>query len=163
MSRQEDAGESALAMMGDVARNLHDVDIVILLIIMNGHFHVVVLDNEMQEYMHHTSVVSKEYDRDAGEMRRLFDRCVDMDLDESTTANYPIVHDTNTPRQKRRSVDCAVYIIRFIEQLLDGEKLRVPQADVPYLRLKYVTGILKEGSAAGITDKGDSPTWAKKD
>ena len=68
MSKQEDTSESALIMIGNAAQSLHDVDIVILPIIMNGHFHLVVLDNNKQEYRHYTSADSEEYDRDAADM-----------------------------------------------------------------------------------------------
>ncbi|XP_039135799.1 uncharacterized protein LOC120273234 [Dioscorea cayenensis subsp. rotundata] len=60
MSKQEDASETALTMMGDAARNLYDVDIVILPIIINAHFHLVVLNNNKQEYMYYTSAESEE-------------------------------------------------------------------------------------------------------
>ena len=79
-----------------------------------------------------------------------------MEFGDTVTIKYPLVHDTETPRQKKESVDCAVYVMRFIEQLLWGEKLRLPQTDVPYLRLKYVSRILKEGRAAGVHEKGGS-------
>ena len=86
-----------------------------------------------------------------------------MEFGESATLSYPLIEDEDTPRQKADTVDCAVYVMRYIEQILDNQKLRIPHTDVPYLRLKYVATILKEGSAAGIFEKGDTSTgWEKK-
>lgn len=56
-----------------------------------------------------------------------------------------------------------MYVMRFIEQLFDDEKLRLPQTNVPYLRLKYVACILMEGSTAGISEKGNTSTGGKKE
>ena len=85
-----------------------------------------------------------------------------MEFGDSATLSYPLVRDDATPKQKRETVDCVVYVMRFIEQLLNGEKLRLPHADVPFWRLKYVTRILKEGCAAGIIEKGDSSAVVEK-
>lgn len=68
----------------------------------------------------------------------------------ATTA-YPLTHDRDYPRQKEGSVNCAVYVMHFIEHILQGEKLYLPQNDVPYLRLNYVAHILMEG----VTHGGD--------
>ncbi|WP_375646855.1 hypothetical protein [Bartonella sp. TT29SHDZB] len=51
-------------MIDDAARNVHEVDIVIMPIILHDHFHIVVLDNIKQEYMHYSSLQSDEYDKD---------------------------------------------------------------------------------------------------
>ncbi|KAH7668402.1 Ulp1 peptidase protein [Dioscorea alata] len=125
-------------------------------IILHDHFHIVVLDNIAQEYRHYSSCQSEEYDEDAAEMRKLFDNCIEMELGEAATSSYALIHDRSTPRQKRGSLDCSVYVMRFIEQLLADEKLRVPQTDVPYLRLKYAARILLDGRAAGVGDKGET-------
>ncbi|WP_375669596.1 hypothetical protein, partial [Bartonella sp. MR168JLCBS] len=61
MSGQPDACESTIAMVRYVARHLKEVDIVILPIVMHGHFHVVVLDNEKEEYRHYSSYDSDEH------------------------------------------------------------------------------------------------------
>ncbi len=79
---------------------------------------------------------------------------MDRSLGEAVTASYPLVHDRDAPRQRSGSIDCSVYLMRFMEQLLDGEKLRVPEKDVPYLRLKYAARILLDGSATGVNGKG---------
>ena len=55
-------------MIGETAKNLQDVELVILPIILNGHFYVVFLDNNKQEYRHYTSCVSEEYVKDATDM-----------------------------------------------------------------------------------------------
>uniref|UniRef100_UPI0035D04FAD hypothetical protein n=1 Tax=Bartonella sp. MR168JLCBS TaxID=3243556 RepID=UPI0035D04FAD len=55
-------------------------------------------------------------------------------------------------------IDCSVYLMRFMEQLLDGEKLRVAEKEVGYLRLKYAARILLDGSAAGVSGKGGPST-----
>ncbi|WP_375645357.1 hypothetical protein, partial [Bartonella sp. CL5QHWL] len=68
LSKQNETAEDVLRMVGDAARNIHEVDIVIMPIILNGHFHVVVLDNIKQEYKHYSYCQSDEYDKDALDM-----------------------------------------------------------------------------------------------
>lgn len=54
ISKQEHTAEKALAMMEEGTRRLHNVDIIILPIILNGHFHLIVLDNVTQEYQYYS-------------------------------------------------------------------------------------------------------------
>lgn len=48
-----------------------------------------------------------------------------------------------------------MYVMIFIKQILQGEKLWLPQNEVPYLQLKYIVHILIEGITHGI-HKGES-------
>ncbi len=88
----------------------------------------------------------------------MFDYFVTMEFGQSLTLYYPLIHDNRTPRPRRGTVDCAVYVMRFVELILVGEKLRVPQKYVPYFRLKYVARILVEGRRSGLIEKGESST-----
>ena len=63
--KQEHTSECALTMTEQAACHLHDVDVVLLPIILNGHFHLLVLDNQKNEYQHYSSAESLTYDTDA--------------------------------------------------------------------------------------------------
>uniref|UniRef100_UPI0035D125DC hypothetical protein n=1 Tax=Bartonella sp. CL9QHWL TaxID=3243542 RepID=UPI0035D125DC len=68
MSKSNDTSEKALGMVEDAARSIHEVEIVLMPIILNGHFHLLVLDNRKHEYTHYSSLQSEEYDKDARDM-----------------------------------------------------------------------------------------------
>ncbi|WP_375669393.1 hypothetical protein, partial [Bartonella sp. MR168JLCBS] len=65
LSKSDDTAEEALGMVGVAAQTVHDVEIVLMPIILNGHFHLLVLDNRKHEYTHYSSLQSEEYDKDA--------------------------------------------------------------------------------------------------
>lgn len=75
------------------------------------------------------------------------------------TTVYPLNLDRDYPMQKENIIDFNVYVMRFIKQILHGEKLRLPQNDVPYLRLKYIAHILTDS----IAHSGDKPETSMKD
>lgn len=55
-------------MIEEAAHNLHNADIVLLPIILIGHFHLVVLDKDKQEYWYYSSCQNLQYDDDTFDM-----------------------------------------------------------------------------------------------
>jgi len=43
------------------------------------------------------------------------------------------------------SLDYSVYLMRFMEQVLNDEELYLSQSDVPHVRLEYVARIVEDG------------------
>lgn len=100
-------------MLEEGVHHQHDVDDVILLIILNGHFHLV-LDNDKQEYQYYSSCQSLQYDKDVIAMvisygnpligplfsrkKELFDKGMEIELGEKATSTYPLIHDRDCLR-----------------------------------------------------------------
>lgn len=55
MSKQDHIEELSPTMIKEVTHHLDDIDADLLPIILNGHFHLVVLNNHKQEYQHYLS------------------------------------------------------------------------------------------------------------
>lgn len=62
---------------------------------------------------------------------------------------YPFIHEHNCSRQKLGSVDCLVYVMSFIEQILQGEKLHFLWTDVIHMRLHFTASIFMDGITRG--------------
>lgn len=65
MSKAEYIAEDALILVQDVVHMFTNVEFILLPIILNGHFHLVVLDKGKKEYVHYSSSLSLTYDKDA--------------------------------------------------------------------------------------------------
>lgn len=183
MSQAEQIAKDALTLAQHVVCNFIEAELILLPIILNGHFHLIVLDKR-KEYIHYSSSVSLTYDKDAVGMvnnvfvydytiifistwpnqymfywqRELFDGCLVIELWEIATEKYPLIHECNCRRQKKGSIDCPIYVMPFIELILNGKKLCLPQNDVLHMRLHFTACILMAGIARG----GQSFTNPKK-
>lgn len=76
-------------------------------------------------------------------------------LERQARKSTPLNHERNYLLQKVGSVDCLVYVMCFIEQILDAKKLCLPQTDVPHMRLHSAARILMDG----ISQRG----WTSND
>lgn len=158
---------------------------VIMPIILNGHFHVHVLDNEKQEYRHYSSWQSDEYNKNAINMVSYMLNKAHTSYFVSDNCNFNLTVETiwyirrdgvwwdkddlvspdswqgcSTTKMRKyrlRSVCDVVYWVNTWRW-----KATATHTDIPYLRLKYATRILKEGSPAGICDKADTTSGPQK-
>lgn len=86
----------------------------------------------------------------------LFDNFLKLKFSVTNTNSCSLVHACDCPLQKVGSFDYSIYVMRFMEQILQGEKLHLLVSDKPFLRLEYATRILEDGIVYSLVVKEDT-------
>lgn len=74
-----------------------------------------------------------------------FKKCFSIIVkDEEPMSSYSLTHVRNWSQQKD-GVSRSIYLMRFMEQILNREELYLHVTDVPFLRLQYMERILVDG------------------
>lgn len=71
MSKSQHTIGVSLTLMEEAACSYHEVELVLLPIIFNSHFHVVTLNKEIKVYFHYSSFDNCMYNADAKDMVRI--------------------------------------------------------------------------------------------
>lgn len=71
MSKSEHIAEVFLTFMEEATLNNHEMELLLLPIIFNTHFHLVVLDKEKKEYIYYSFTENRIYEADTKNMVRI--------------------------------------------------------------------------------------------
>ena len=75
----------------------------------------------------------------------LFEMCLEIETRQNLLKDLPLEHEHSRPQQESGTIDCPIFIVCYMEQILREEELNITQTDVSYLWLHYITRILVGG------------------
>ena len=70
MQKMQFTGDQALCMVEDVIVSFEDAEIILMVIVLNDHYHLLIMDRVKRKYILYWSLQSRTYDTDARAMVR---------------------------------------------------------------------------------------------